>query len=148
MPVIAVLPFENLGRPEGREFTDGITEEITSRLSSLRGLKVIGRQTSKSYAGTNKTPQQIASELGVSHVLTGTVRWDRTSDGKDMVRVSPALLRTADATQVWGEPYQTVLSGIFEVQSKLASEVANALNVALLEPEKNALEAKPTENVE
>ncbi|MEJ7757979.1 MAG: protein kinase [Gemmatimonadaceae bacterium] len=147
-PVIAVLPFENLGRPEGREFTDGMTEEITSRLSSLRGLKVIGRQTSKSYAGTTKTPQQIASELGVNYVLTGTVRWDRTGDGKDIVRVSPALVRTADATQVWAKPFETILSGIFEVQSKVATEVANALDVALLQPEKDALAARPTESVE
>ncbi len=148
VPVIAVLPFENVGKVDGTEFTDGITEEITSRLSSLRGLRVIGRQTSKGYAGTNKTPQQIATELGVTHLLTGTVRWDRSVDGKEMVRVSPALVRTSDATQVWGQPYQTVLSGIFEVQSKLATEVASALNVALLQPERDALEAKPTENVE
>jgi len=147
-PVIAVIPFENLGSAEGKEFTDGITEEITSRLSSLRGLKVIGRQTSKSYAGTTKTPQQIASELGVNYLLTGTVRWDRSGDGKEMVRVSPALLRTADATQVWSEPYQTVVSGIFEVQSKVATQVANALDIALLAPERQALVAKPTQNVE
>ncbi|MGK2962326.1 MAG: protein kinase domain-containing protein [Gemmatimonadaceae bacterium] len=147
-PVIAVIPFENFGKPEGKEFTDGITEEITSRLSSLSGLKVIGRQTSKGYAGTTKTPQQIASELGVNYLLTGTVRWDRGSDGREIVRVSPALVRTADATQVWSEPYQTVMSGIFEVQSKVANEVASALNLALLAPERDALAAKPTENVE
>lgn len=147
-PVIAVIPFENFGNPEGKEFTDGITEEITSRLSSLSGLKVIGRQTSKEYAGTTKTPQQIASELGVNYLLTGTVRWDRGSDGREIVRVSPALVRTADATQVWSQPYQTVMSGIFEVQSKVANEVASALNIALLAPERDALAAKPTENVE
>jgi serine/threonine-protein kinase len=147
-PVIAVIPFENFGDAEGKEFTDGITEEITSRLSSLSGLKVIGRQTSKGYAGTTKSPQQIASELGVNYLLTGTVRWDRGSDGREIVRVSPALVRTADATQVWSEPYQTVMSGIFEVQSKVANEVASALNIALLAPEREALAAKPTENVE
>ena len=147
-PVIVVIPFENVGRTEGAEFTDGITEEITSRLSSLSGLRVIGRQTSRGYAGTTKSPQQIATELGVNYLLTGTVRWDRSSDGKEMVRVSPALVRTADATQVWAQPYQTVLSGIFEVQSKVANEVASALNIALLAPERTALAAKPTENIE
>jgi TolB-like protein/Tfp pilus assembly protein PilF len=147
-PMILVIPFENVGRAEGAEFTDGITEEITSRLSSLSGLKVIGRQTSRGYAGTTKSPQQIATELGVNYLLTGTVRWDRSGDGKEIVRVSPALVRTADATQVWGQPYQTVLSGIFEVQSNVANEVANALNVALLAPERSALAARPTENVE
>ena len=148
VPAIAVLPFENRGRPEGQEFTDGMTEEITNRLSSVRGLRVIGRQSASAYAATTKTPQQIAQELGVQYILTGTVRWDKGSDGKEMVRVSPALLRTNDATQVWADAYQTVLSGMFEVQSKVATEVANALNVALLAPEKDALAAKPTDNVE
>lgn len=147
VPAIAVLPFENRGRAEGQEFTDGMTEEITNRLSSVGGLRVIGRQSARAYAASDKTPQQIASELGVQYVLTGTVRWDR-SDGKDLVRVSPALLRTSDGTQVWADAYQTVLSGMFEVQTKVATEVANALNVALLAPEKATLVAKPTENVE
>jgi eukaryotic-like serine/threonine-protein kinase len=147
-PAIAVLPFENLGRKDGQEFADGMTEEITNRLSSLRGLRVIGRQSAKSYAGSTKTPQEIASELGVRYVLTGTVRWDKSVEGKDLVRVSPALLRTDDAMQVWAEAYQTVLSGMFEVQSKIATEVASALNITLLAPEKVALEARPTDNVE
>jgi TolB-like protein/tRNA A-37 threonylcarbamoyl transferase component Bud32/Flp pilus assembly protein TadD len=148
VPAIAVLPFENRGRPEGQEFTDGMTEEITNRLTSVRGLRVIGRQSASAYASTQKTPQQIAQELGVQYILTGTVRWDKGSDGKEIVRVSPALTRTADATQVWAEAYQTVLSGMFEVQSKVATEVANALNIALIAPEKDALAAKPTDNVE
>jgi serine/threonine-protein kinase len=148
VPAIAVLPFENRGRPEGQEFTDGMTEEITNRLTSVRGLRVIGRQSASAYASTQKTPQQIAQELGVQYILTGTVRWDKGSDGKEMVRVSPALLRTSDATQVWADAYQTVLSGMFEVQSKVATEVANALDIALVAPEKDALAAKPTDNVE
>ncbi|MEO7501056.1 MAG: protein kinase, partial [Gemmatimonadaceae bacterium] len=148
VPAIAVLPFENRGRTEGQEFTDGMTEEITNHLAAIRGLRVIGRQSSQSYAATTKTPQQIAQELGVQYILTGTVRWDKGSDGREVVRVSPALLRTADATQVWAQSYQTILSGMFEVQSKVATEVAGALNIALLAPEKDALAAKPTENVE
>ena len=148
IPAIAVLPFENRGRPEGQEFTDGMTEEITNRLTSVHGLRVIGRQSASAYASTQKTPQQIAQELGVQYILTGTVRWDKGTDGKEIVRVSPALMRTADATQVWADAYQTVLSGMFEVQSKVATEVANALNIALVAPEKDALAAKPTDNVE
>ena len=145
-PAIAVLPFESVGRREGQDFADGMTEEITNRLSSLRGLRVIGRQSAKSYAGSSKTPQQIADELGVKYVLTGTVRWDKSPEGRELVRVSPALLRTDDATQLWAEAYQTVLSGMFEVQSKIASEVASALNITLLTPEKVALQTIPTSN--
>ena len=146
MPALVVLPFENVGRKDGQEFADGMTEEITNRLASLHGLRVIGRQSAKSYAGSTKTPQEIATELGVNYVLTGTVRWDKAPDGIDLVRVSPALLRREDATQMWAEAYQTVLSGMFDVQSKVATEVANALNLTLLTPERQALDAKPTEN--
>ena len=145
---LAVMPFENVGRKEGQEFTDGMTEEITNRLASLQGLRVIGRQSMKSYAGTNKTPQQIAKELGVKYVLTGTVRWDKDASGKVLVRVSPALLRAEDATQMWADEYQTILSGVFEVQSKLATNVANALNVKLLAPDKAQLSARLTGNAE
>ena len=148
MPAIAVLPFENVGRAEGQEFTDGMTEEVTNRLSSLGGLRVIARQSSKGYAGTTKTPQQIATELGVGYILTGTVRWDKSPDGKEMVRVSPALVRGSDATQVWSEPYQAAVSGMFDVQTKIATDVANALDVKLIAPEKAALTERPTENLE
>ncbi len=147
-PALAVLPFENRGSEEGQEFTDGMTEEITNRLSSVRGLRVVGRQSARSYAGSDKPLQQIAQELGVQYLLTGTVRWDEDAAGKEIVRVSPALVRASDATQVWGEAYQTVLSGMFEVQSQVASSVASALNVALLEPEREAIAVKPTDNVE
>ena len=147
-PAIAVLPFENVGQKEGQDFADGMTEEITNRLASLHGLRVIGRQSAKGYVNTDKTPQEIARELGVKYLLTGTVRWDKSGDGKVLVRVSPALLRAEDATQLWGEAYQTVLSGMFDVQSKVATEVADALNVSLLLPERAALAAKPTSNLE
>jgi len=147
-PAIAVLPFENVGRKEGQEFADGMTEELTSRLASLHGLRVIGRQSARSYAGSTKTPQEIANELGVKYVLTGTVRWDRAPDGKDLVRVSPALLQSGDAPQLWAEAYQTALSGMFEVQSKVATEVASALKLTLLPPERAAIDAKPTDSRE
>ncbi|HEU4878305.1 MAG TPA: protein kinase [Gemmatimonadaceae bacterium] len=145
-PAIAVLPFENIGGKDGQDFADGMTEEITNRLSTLRGLRVIGRQSARSYAKSDKTPQQIATELGVKYVLTGTVRWDKAPDGKDLVRVSPALVRADDATQLWAEAYQTPMSGMFDVQAKVATEVASALNITLLAPEKTALAARPTDN--
>jgi TolB-like protein/Tfp pilus assembly protein PilF len=147
-PTIAVLPFENLGNAEGQFFTDGIGEEITNRLASLHGLRVIGRQSVKAYAAANKPAQQIANELGVKFILTGTVRWDKAADGKDVVRVSPALIRGSDGTQVWSNAYQTVLSGIFVVQSSVATEVASALDLTLLSPERALVTAKPTDNVD
>lgn len=146
--MVAVLPFENLGRPEDAYFADGMTEAITGRLASLKGLRVIGRQSAIKYAKTNKSVQQIGTELGVSYLLTGTVRWDRSAQTRNTVRISPALLKVSDGTVVWGEPFESVLSGVFEVQSSVAKQVAGALDVALGAGEQKTLAEKPTKNME
>ena len=143
-PRLAVLPFENGGAPADAYFADGMTEAITTRLASISGLSVIGRQSAKRYVGTNKTPQQIGSELGVNYLLTGSVRWDKSQPGRNVVSIRPALLRVSDGTQVWGEPYEAVLAGEFKLQSDVAERVAQALDVALLPHETKALATKPT----
>ena len=73
-PRIVVLPFENLGHPDDEFFADGITEEITARLASMEGLRVISRTSAVKYAGTKKSIQEMGEELGVGFVLEGTVR--------------------------------------------------------------------------
>jgi len=143
-PRLAVLPFENGGAPADAYFADGMTEAITNRLASISGLSVIGRQSAKRYVGSDKSPQQIGSELGVNYLLTGSVRWDRTQPGRNVVSIRPALLRAADGTQVWGEPYEAVLAGEFKLQAEVAEEVARALNVALLPHESRSLATMPT----
>ncbi|MEJ7761144.1 MAG: protein kinase [Gemmatimonadaceae bacterium] len=144
---LAVLPFENLGRDEDGYFADGMTEEISSRLGTLAGLRVIGRQSVRGYANSTKSAQQIGKELGVAYILTGSVRWDR-STGTSRVRVSPALLKVADGSQIWSEPYEDVVKGVFDIQSTVAERVANALQLKLSSRESQNLAAKPTENVE
>jgi TolB-like protein/tetratricopeptide (TPR) repeat protein/predicted Ser/Thr protein kinase len=146
--MLVVLPFENLGSPEQEYFADGITEEITSRLSGLSGLGVIARTSAMQYKKTSKTLKEIAGELNVDHVLQGTIRWSKSVDGQPTVRVSPALIKIADGTQVWSQPYDAVVSDIFAMQSEIASKVAQSLGVSLLQPEVSALEARPTENAE
>jgi TolB-like protein/Tfp pilus assembly protein PilF len=121
-----------------------MTEAITTRLASISGLSVIGRQSAKRYVGTNESPQKIGAELGVNYLLTGTVRWDKSQPGRNVVSVRPALLRVSDGTQVWGEPYDAVLSGEFKLQSDVAERVARALDVALLPHESRVLATKPT----
>lgn len=145
---LAVLPFENLGKPDDAYFADGMTEEISSRLGELSGLRVIGRQSVRGYANSNKTISQIGKELGVAYVLTGSVRWDKSVPGKSRVRVSPALLRTSDGSQVWSEPYEDEVSGVFQIQSKVAQRVADALKIQLNRGEQQTLAARPTDNVE
>jgi serine/threonine-protein kinase len=147
-PRVVVLPFENLGAAEDEYFADGITDEITSRLARLSGLGVIARSSAMRYKGKERTIAQIGEELDVKYVLDGTVRWDKSGPGASRVRVSPELIRVADGANVWAEPYQSALAGIFEIQSAVAERVAEALDVALLEPERRALAAKPTESFE
>jgi TolB-like protein/Tfp pilus assembly protein PilF len=148
MPSLVVLPFENLGSPTDAYFTDGMTEEISSRLGRLRGLRIIGRQSARAYAGSSKTASQIGKELGVTYILAGSVRWDRSRPGRNLVRVSPALLRVSDGTQVWSEPSEDDLKGVFQMQSRVAEQVAKALELQLSVGEEQMLTAIPTDNLE
>ncbi|HVS59184.1 MAG TPA: tetratricopeptide repeat protein, partial [Gemmatimonadaceae bacterium] len=147
-PSLAVLPFENLGKADDAYFADGMTEEISSRLGTLSGLRLIGRQSAKSYANTSKPPAQIGKELGVTYLLTGTVRWDRSRAGHNLVKVSPALLRASDGAQIWSEPYQDQVTGVFEIQGKVAERVAEALKLRLTEGQQKTLTSRPTNNLE
>ena len=145
---LVVLPFRNLGSSEDEYFADGLTEAITSRLGSLRHLRVIGQQSAMQYKGTGKPPNVIGREVGAQYLLTGTIRYEKPPTGPSRLRVSPSLIRAADGTQLWAAQYDTVLAGVFEVQSLLAKQVAGALDVAFGEPEQRALEARPTDNLE
>jgi TolB-like protein/Tfp pilus assembly protein PilF/predicted Ser/Thr protein kinase len=146
--MLAVLPFENLGSADQDYFADGITEEITSRLSGLSGLSVIARSSAMQYKKTAKTIKQIGQELGVNYILEGTVRWQTSTDGTKRVRVNPQLIKVEDETQVWSQPSDAVLSDVFTLQSDISSQVAGALDVALLQAERKTLETIPTNNAE
>ncbi len=146
--MIVVLPFENLGSPDDKYFADGITEEITSRLASVHQLGVISRQTAVQYDRTGKTIRQIGRDLGVDYALEGTVRWDRSVEDRSRVRITPQLIRVSDDTHLWSERYERVFEDIFAVQSEIAEKVISQLDITLLEPERRAVEAKPTDNLE
>ena len=144
--MMAVLPFENLGPTDQEYFADGMTEEITTHLAKLSGLGVISRTSALVYKGSDKSMREIGNELDVEYVLEGTIRWDK-SGGNDRVRISTQLIRCADDTHLWAETYDRVFEQIFELQSEIAQNVATALDVTLLEPERKALETPPTENL-
>ena len=146
-PRLAVLPFENGGRAEDAYFVDGMTEAITSRLVSLSHLRVIGRQSARRYAQTDKSLHQIGSELKVDYLLTGSVRWDKSNPGRQRISIRPALVRVSDETQLWGEPYDVVLSDVFTLQGNVAERVAAALEVALARRERELLAAPPTKSL-
>jgi serine/threonine-protein kinase len=150
LPRLAVLPFENLGSSEDDYFADGITEEITSRIAQISGLRVISRQSAIQYKDSERTLQQIGEELSVDYVLEGTIRTDRAPDGSGQVRVTPQLIRVSDDAHLWTDRYTAnlVAGEIFAVQEQIANQVAAALDVTLLEPERRRLAAQPTDNQE
>jgi len=145
---LVVLPFENLGPSEDEYFAAGITDAITARLAVIRGLAVISRQSAMQYKKKEKTAQQIAGELRVDYILEGTVQRERPSDPNSRVRIIPQLIKAPNDTHVWAQAYDNDMSEVFLVQSDLAERVAQALNIALVEPERQALRSRPTENME
>ncbi|MFI5235147.1 MAG: protein kinase [Gemmatimonadales bacterium] len=145
---IVVLPFENLGDSSRLYFANGVTEAITTELTGIGSLSVIPRSTAARYRGTSKTVSEIGRELGVGYVLTGTVQWDDTPGHPPKVRVSPELIRVADTSSVWAHGYDAVMASVFDVYSSISNEVAKSLQVALNDPERQALARRPTENAE
>ena len=144
---IAVIPFENAGSADDEYFADGMTDEVRSRLSKIRGLRVTARGSSAQYRRSKKTPREIGRELEVRYLVQGTVRWNRTN-GVNRVRVTPELIDVSNEESRWSEPYDTVLSDVFEVQASIASKVAEALNVALAPPVQAQLAERPTSSLD
>ena len=145
-PVIVVLPFENQGAPEDDYFTAGMTDEIR-RLVGVSGLRVISRRAALGYAGTDKSVPQIGEELGVGHILEGTVDWADAGAGS-RVRISVELIRVADAELVWSNSFDRVIENVFDLQSDIARQVIDQLGVTLLGSEHPELAASATENAE
>ncbi len=146
---VAVLPFENLGAPEDDYFADGVADEIRGKLTSLPGLQVIARGSSTPYKKTTKTLKQIAEELEVGYLLTATVRWEK-SGGASRVHVSPELTEVSGSgapTSKWQQPFDAAITDVFQVQSEIATKVAQALGAALGASEEKRLAEKPTENL-
>jgi TolB-like protein/DNA-binding SARP family transcriptional activator len=144
--MLAVLPFENRGPAADDYFADGLTEAISMRLGGVQSLGVIASQSARQYKGTNKSLAQIGRELGIQYVLQGSVWWEKTA-GASRVRVSPTLLRVSDGRQLWAAQYDTVLTGMFALQTSLATKVAGALDIVLPSAERRLLEA-PTASSE
>jgi serine/threonine-protein kinase len=148
--VLAVLPFENLGDSADAYFADGVTDEVRTKLAQVAGIEVIARGSSNQYRGSPKPPQQIARELGVSYLLTATVRWAKLPGGASRVRVTPELveIREEGAPRTrWEQPFDASLTDVFQVQADIAGKVAGALDVALADSTARRLAAGPTRNL-
>jgi TolB-like protein len=145
--LLAVLPFENHGTPEDEPFVDGLADEVRGKLTQVPGLAVIARTSSGHYKRTPKSPQEIAKELGVRDLLTGTVRWDQSAPGERRVRVNPELLDvggTGQPTTRWQAPFEAPVTDVFRLQAAIASQVATALDVQLSPGERARMQRQPT----
>ena len=139
---IAVLYFENLsGMKEDEYLRDGITEDITTELSKINGLRTFFRANILPYRDKSVTAGQVGKELGASHVLAGSLR--RIGN---RLRINAQLIDAANEFPLWSERYDREMEDVFAVQDEIASKIAAALRITLSPQEQEALAAKPTEN--
>jgi TolB-like protein/Flp pilus assembly protein TadD/predicted Ser/Thr protein kinase len=148
-PVIAVLPFENLGDSADAYFADGVADEIRAKLAQVAGLEVIARGSSIEYRRTSRRPTAIAEELGADYLLSGTVRWEKAAGGH-RVRVLPELVdaRSGQAPRTrWVQQFDASLTDVFQVQADIAGKVADALGVVLADSTRHRFGIGPTESL-
>ena len=126
-PVVAVLPFQNMGSSsEDEYFADGLTEDIITALSRFRELRVIARNSTFRYKGQAVDVSQVGRELNAGYILEGSVR-----RAANRIRITAQLIRTSDGTHLWAERYDRELEDIFAVQDEVTQTIAAALGVRL-----------------
>lgn len=141
---VAVLYFENQsGSKEDEYLRDGITEDVLTELSKIRGLNTFSRPTVLAFRDKPVTPAQIGQQLGAAYVLTGTLR-----RAGARLRINTQLVDTRTDFPVWSERFDREMKDVFEVQDEIARKIAEALRVTLTPQELEALSVKPTENLQ
>jgi TolB-like protein/Tfp pilus assembly protein PilF len=141
---IAVLPFENRSEDKANAyFADGIQDEILTRLSKIADLKVISRTSTQQYKSAPENLPEIARQLGVAHILEGSVQ-----KSGDAVRVNVQLIKAANDSHLWADTFDRKLTDIFSVESDIAKAVADQLRAKLTGQEEQVIAAKPTNNPE
>jgi TolB-like protein/class 3 adenylate cyclase/Tfp pilus assembly protein PilF len=141
---IAVLPFENRSDDQANAyFAEGIQDEILSRLSKIADLKVISRTSTQRYKSTPENLPEIARQLGVAHIVEGSVQ-----KNGDAVRVNVQLIKAANDSHLWADTFDRKLTDIFSVESEVAKAIADQLRAKLTGREEQEIAAKPTDNPE
>lgn len=142
-PSLAVVQFNNLAsETDLRYFVDGLTDDLTARLSRKRGLFVISNATMLSYAKEQSTPIEIARDLGVSYVVRGSVR--RISD---QIRVSAELIDVNASETIWAEKFERQLTDVFNMQDEISQAIAGQLLPEIYQSDAGRLQQKPTEDM-
>jgi TolB-like protein len=141
---VAVLPFVNLSDDRAQEFfSDGMTEEITSALAKVAGLKVVGRTSAFAFKGQNQDLRSIGQALSATHLIEGSVR----KEGNE-VRITAQLIKADDGTHLWTESYNRELRGVFALQEDIATAIASELRVPLGLKEGQSLVSNRTEDTD
>jgi TolB-like protein/Tfp pilus assembly protein PilF/class 3 adenylate cyclase len=141
---IAVLPFENRSEDKANAyFANGIQDEILTRLSKIADLKVISRTSTLHYKSAPENLPEIARQLGVAHILEGSVQ-----KSGEAVRVNVQLIKAANDSHLWAETFDRKLTDIFSVESEVAKAIADHLQAKLTGHEEQQIAAKPTDNPE
>ena len=141
---IAVLPFENRSEDKANAyFADGIQDEILTRLSKIADLKVISRTSTQHYKSAPENLSEIARQLGVAHILEGSVQ-----KSGDAVRVNVQLIKGANDSHLWADTFDRKLTDIFSVESDVAKAIADKLRAKLTGREEQVIAGKPTDNPE
>jgi len=141
---IAVLPFENRSEEKANAyFADGIQEEILTRLSKIADLKVISRTSTQGYKSAPGNLREIATQLGVAHILEGSVQ-----KSGDAVRVNVQLIKAANESHLWADTFDRKLTDIFSVESEVAKAIADQLRAKLTGQEEQLIAAKSTDSPE
>src|SRR5438874_2783781 len=141
---IAELPFENRSEEKANAyFADGIQDDILTRLSKIADLKVISRTSTQYYKSAPENLPEIARQLGVAHILKGSVQ-----KSGDAVRVNVQLTKAANDSHLWADTFDRKLIDIFSVESDVAKAIAEQLQAKLTGREEQVIAAKPTDNPE
>jgi serine/threonine protein kinase/Tfp pilus assembly protein PilF len=139
---IAVLPFENLSSDkENAYLAEGLQDEILTRLSKIADLKVISRTSTQRYKSAPENLPEIAKQLGVAHILEGSVQ-----KSFDTVRVNVQLIKAATDSHLWSDTFDRKLTDIFSLESEVSKAIADQLRAKLTGQEQEVIAAKPTDN--
>ncbi len=139
---IAVLPFENRSEEKANAyFADGVQDEILTRLAKIADLKVISRTSTQHYKSAPENLPEIAKQLGVAHILEGSVQ-----KSADAVRVNVQLIKAATDSHLWSDTFDRKLTDIFSVESEVSKAIADQLRAKLTGQEAEIIAAKPTNN--
>lgn len=142
-PTVVVMPFDDLGGQQDDFFADGVVEEITAALSRIKEFFVIARQSAYAYKGRFVDVREVGRDLGVAYAVEGTVR-----RGGGRVRITVQLVDTQTGRQLWSERFEDDSSGLFDLQDRIASQVAGAINPSIRASEIERARQTPPENLQ